>query len=74
VQVDDRRARRNRLAAIVGNRANPNTAEAALALLVSGRVDLTPLMTHRFPLSAFPRALEVFERREDGAVKVAIKP
>jgi L-iditol 2-dehydrogenase len=59
---------------IVGDRANPNTAEAALALLVSGRIDLTPLMTHRFPLSAFPRALEVFERREDGAVKVAIKP
>jgi L-iditol 2-dehydrogenase len=59
---------------IVGDRANPNTAEAALALLVNGRVDLAPLMTHRFPLASFPRALDVFERREDGAVKVAIKP
>jgi L-iditol 2-dehydrogenase len=59
---------------IVGNRANPNTAEAALALLVSGRVDLTPLLTHRFPLAQFARALDVFERRQDGAVKVAIKP
>ncbi len=59
---------------IVGNRANPNTAEAALALLVSGRVDLTPLLTHRFPLAQFARALDVFERRQEGAVKVAIKP
>jgi L-iditol 2-dehydrogenase len=59
---------------IVGDRANPNTAEAALALLVNGRVDLSPLMTHRFPLASFPRALDIFERREDGAVKVAIKP
>ena len=59
---------------IVGDRANPNTAEDALSLLVNGRVDLTPLMTHRFPLAEFATALEIFERRRDGAVKVAIKP
>lgn len=59
---------------IVGDRANPNTAEDALSLLVNGRVDLAPLITHRFPLAQFARGLEVFERREDGAVKVAIKP
>ena len=59
---------------IVGDRANPNTAEDALALLVSGRIDVRPLLTHRFPLSEFARALEVFERRVDGAVKVAVKP
>jgi L-iditol 2-dehydrogenase len=59
---------------IVGNRANPNTAEEALSLLVNGRIDLRPLLTHRFPLSDFARALDVFERRADGAVKVAVKP
>ena len=59
---------------IVGDRANPNTAEAALALLVSGRIDVRPLLTHRFPLSEFAQALDVFERRLDGAVKVGIKP
>jgi L-iditol 2-dehydrogenase len=59
---------------IVGDRANPNTAEAALDLLVNGRIDLRPLLTHRFPLVEFARALDVFERRQDGAVKVAIKP
>ena len=59
---------------IVGDRANPNTAEDALSLLVNGRVDLRPLLTHRFPLAEFATALETFERRRDGAVKVAIKP
>ena len=39
-----------------------------------GRVDLTPLRTHRFALADFAVALETFERRRDGAVKVAIKP
>ena len=59
---------------IVGDRANPNTADAALALLVNGRVDLGPLLTHRFPLADFAIALDTFESRKDGAVKVAIKP
>jgi L-iditol 2-dehydrogenase len=59
---------------IIGDRANPNTAEEALSLLVHGRIDLTPLFTHRFPLADFATALETFETRKEGAVKVAIKP
>jgi len=59
---------------IVGDRANPNTAEAALDLLINKRIDLTPLLTHRFTLADFATALETFETRKDGAVKVAIKP
>ncbi len=59
---------------IVGDRANPNTAEDALSMMVNGRVDVTPLVTHRFPLAEFAVALETFEQRRDGAVKVAIKP
>ena len=59
---------------IVGDRANPNTAEEALSLLVNGRVDLTPLFTHSFALNDFAAALDTFEQRRDGAVKVAVKP
>jgi L-iditol 2-dehydrogenase len=59
---------------VIGDRANPNTAQDALALLVNRRVDLTPLLTHRFPLVEFATALDTFENRRDGAVKVAIKP
>jgi L-iditol 2-dehydrogenase len=35
---------------------------------------MTPLMTHRFPLKEFATALDVFEGRKEGAIKVATKP
>jgi L-iditol 2-dehydrogenase len=59
---------------IIGNRANPNTAQEAIGLLVNNRVDLKPLMTHRFALTDFGKALDIFEQRRDGAIKVATKP
>jgi L-iditol 2-dehydrogenase len=59
---------------IIGNRANPNTAQEAIDLLVNGRIDLTPLLTHRFLLKQFDVALDVFAKRKDGAIKVATKP
>lgn len=59
---------------LVGNRANPNTAEPAIALMSEGRIDLSRLMTHRFPLSDFATALDIYEGRKDGSMKIAIKP
>lgn len=59
---------------LIGNRANPNTAEAAIALLSEGRIDLSPLMSHRFALADFAEALDTYEGRKDGAMKIAIKP
>ncbi len=59
---------------LVGNRANPNTARATIDLLQNQRIDLSPLMTHKFPLKDFKQALEIFENRKDGAIKVATKP
>ncbi|WP_100615161.1 zinc-dependent alcohol dehydrogenase [Confluentibacter citreus] len=59
---------------IIGNRANPNTAQPTIELLQNKRIDLTPLMTHRFALKDFDKALDIFEKREDGAIKVATKP
>lgn len=40
----------------------------------SGRVDLTPLLTHTFPLEKIADAYELFGSRGDGVLKVAIKP
>lgn len=59
---------------IVGNRANPNTAGETVDLLLNNRIDLHPLLTHRFPLSNYAEALDTFENRKDGAIKVATKP
>jgi alcohol dehydrogenase len=40
----------------------------------SGRVDLTPLLTHTFPLERISEAYDLFAERLDGVLKVAIKP
>lgn len=39
-----------------------------------GRVDLTPLITHTYPLDRIRDAYELFGERKDGVLKVAIKP
>lgn len=59
---------------LVGNRANPNTAQPTIEMLLNNRIDLTPLMTHRFDLKDFATALDTFENRKDGAIKIATKP
>lgn len=39
-----------------------------------GRVDLTPLLTHTFPLDRIAEAYRFFGERQDGVLKVAIRP
>lgn len=39
-----------------------------------GRVDLTPLLTHRFSLDNIGEAYQLFGSRSDGVLKVVIKP
>lgn len=45
-----------------------------LQLIEQGKIDTTPLITHRFPLSEIENAYRVFENRLDGVIKVAITP
>ena len=45
-----------------------------LQLVRHGRVDLTPLLTHRFPLDRIQEAYALFGDRRDGVLKVAIAP
>jgi threonine dehydrogenase-like Zn-dependent dehydrogenase len=40
----------------------------------TGRVDLTPLLTHRFSLDQIADGYKLFGERGDGVMKVAIKP
>ena len=43
-----------------------------LSLIEEGKIDTTPLITHRFPLNKIEEGYRIFENRLDGVVKVAI--
>lgn len=46
--------------------------EEVLNLIAQGKIDTTPLITHRFPLSRIDEAYRLFENKEDGVIKIAI--
>ena len=46
--------------------------EEVLHLIEQGKIDTTPLITHRFPLSRIEEAYCIFENKEDGVIKIAI--
>lgn len=43
-----------------------------LRLIEEGKIDTTPLITHRFPLNEIEEAYRVFENKLDGVIKVAV--
>lgn len=43
-----------------------------LRLIEQGKIDTTPLITHRFQLSRIAEAYELFEEKRNGVIKVAI--
>ncbi len=49
------------------------TFPLAMQWLGEGRVNLSPLLTHRFPLAEIQKAFDVFRDRVDGAQKVLVE-
>lgn len=45
-----------------------------MELVRHGRIDLVPLITHTFPLDKITEAYKLFGERQDGVIKVAIRP
>ena len=43
-------------------------------VILSGRVDLTPMVTHRYSLDQIEDAYELFANQRDGVLKVAVTP
>ena len=43
-----------------------------LRLISEGKIDTRPLITHRFSFRDLDRAYELFEKREDGVMKIAV--
>jgi len=59
---------------IYGIRANPNIDDQVLQFIVSGALDVKPIISHRFPLREFDKALDTFVNRKEGAIKVIVEP
>lgn len=43
-----------------------------LQLIKEGKIDTTPLITHKYPLAQIEEAYKLFENREDHVIKIAI--
>ena len=48
--------------------------EEILRHIEAGRIDMTPLITHRVSLKEIEKGYEIFEGRRDGVIKVAVAP
>ncbi|MCJ7788797.1 MAG: alcohol dehydrogenase catalytic domain-containing protein [Candidatus Atribacteria bacterium] len=59
---------------VLGSRGNPNVVAKVIDLMARGKINVKPLITHTFPLERMHEALNTFEKRLDGAMKVIIKP
>lgn len=44
-----------------------------LQLIAAGKIDTTPLITHRYPLREIEKAYDIFEHKLDGVIKVVIE-
>ena len=52
----------------------PEFIPSLLALVRSGRIDPTQLITHRMPLGSGREAYEIFDKRLEGCLKVVLAP
>ena len=46
--------------------------DEVLSLIEAGKIDTTPLITHKFKLQDIEKAYEIFENKLDGVIKIAI--
>ena len=47
--------------------------EETLRLIAEGKIDTEPLITHTYPLSRIAEGYELFEKKRDGVIKVAVE-
>ncbi|MBS3791571.1 MAG: zinc-dependent alcohol dehydrogenase family protein [Candidatus Bipolaricaulota bacterium] len=58
---------------IQGSFVNPYSTKDALDLLAEGKIDVEDLVTHRFGLEQFDRAIEVYSN-DDSRIKIMMEP
>ncbi len=59
---------------IFGSKANPYVSKKVLNFFSNGTINGEALITHRFPLEEYEKAVDTFQHRKDGAIKVVVTP
>ncbi len=60
--------------AVFGGRGSPNCYPRAIELMTQGVINTPRMLTHTFSLDEFGEAMRMFKAREDGVMRVMIKP
>ena len=59
---------------LVGSRASAGEMRRVIPHVTQGRMRVGEMITHRFPLAEYHRALETFNDRASGAIKIIVNP
>lgn len=59
---------------IYGSKGGGGTSQEAIQLLVGKKLQLLPLITHRFPLEETARGFKIFEDKVENALRIVIEP
>ena len=54
-------------------RVDGSDCERIMELIADGKIDTTCLITHRIPFADILKGYEIFENKEDGVIKIAVK-
>jgi L-iditol 2-dehydrogenase len=59
---------------LVGSRASAGEMRRVIPHVAQGRMRVGEMITHRFPLSDYERAMATFNDRDSGAIKIIVHP
>ena len=59
---------------IYGTKANPNCSDQIIKLMSDGEINVKDIITHTFSLDQINEAIDTFETRKGGALKVVVCP
>lgn len=59
---------------LVGSRASAGEMRRVLPLVEQGRIRVSETITHRFPLAEYQQAIDTFNDRTSGAIKIIVNP
>lgn len=74
VSIDINKAIRSRIDLLSMRGEGRQVLKRAVALQEQGKINVAPIITHRFPLEKITDAFEMFQSRRDNPIKILIKP